>query len=116
MEYKLTTHYQHSKKEGDGKRRNKLLFFLNGILIFEQKVPFDETYDHGYQNRTYITDIYLLDGNIYQKRQYNPSGAWWRSRNFKEAKGKIREVKYPVSKKILSIFNIPKGMKIFESQ
>jgi len=100
MGYKFIYTYQHSKVCGDNKRRNFLLFFLNDVLILKQKMPFDETYDHGHQNRTWITDIYLLNGNIHQKRQA------------KENNGKLREVKYPISKKLLEQFNIPKDTKI----
>lgn len=111
MDYILTGKYQHSKQGNDGKKRNKMLYFLNGTLILEQKVPFDENYDSGYQLRTDIDDEYLLDGYLYQKRKYVPSGAWWRTWKYRE-EGKLREVKYPISKKILKPFNIPKGLKI----
>lgn len=110
-DYVLTYKYQHSKKCADGKRINKLLYFLNGVLILEQKMPFDDSWDNGYQIRTVIFDEFLLDGRLYQKRKYSNSGAWWRASKHKED-GKIREVKYPISKKILEQFNIPKGTRI----
>ena len=96
---------------------NEIINYLNqklsnDVLILKQKMPFDETYDHGHQNRTWITDIYLLNGNIHQKRQAKAGGAWWRSSNPKENNGKLREVKYPISKKLLEQFNIPKDTKI----
>jgi hypothetical protein len=108
MEYKLTSKYQHSKLHADGKRRNKLLYFLNDVLILEQKVPFDESYERGFQNRTSIYDEFLLNNNLFQKRKVAKERAWW----IQAVHGheyKIREVKFPVSKKILKQFNIPKG-------
>ena len=112
MDYIFTCAYQHSKVCSDNRKRNFLLFFLNDVLILKQKMPFDETYDGGHQNRTWITDIHLLNGYIHQKRQAKSGGAWWRSSNPKETDGKLREVKYPISKKILEQFNIPKDTKI----
>ena len=47
-EFKLTSKYQHSKRLPNGTRRSILLYFLNDILIFKQKVPFDETAEYGY--------------------------------------------------------------------
>lgn len=99
MEYRLTSKYQHSKRCSDNKRRNKILYFLNDIKIFEQRIPFDTEYELGFQNRTHISDVYLLDGNIYQKRQHVSDKS-------------IREVRYPVSKKTLGQFNIPQGTRI----
>lgn len=99
MEYKLTSKYQHSKKGKDGKNKNYLLYFLNDILIFKQKMPFDENYEKGWENRTRISDVYLLNSELHQTRQVIGSD-------------KIRNVKYPISKKLLSQFNIPTGLKI----
>jgi len=48
MNYKLTSKYQHAKVLPNGKRRSIRLYFLNGIQIFKQKVPFDETSEYGY--------------------------------------------------------------------
>ena len=107
MEYKLTKKYQHSKKCNDNRRRNFLIFFLNDIQIFKQKVPYDENFDHGCQNRTSFDNIYLLNGYINQKRQSDANVSC-----FGNEQGKMREVKYPVSKKILEQFNIPKDLKI----
>jgi hypothetical protein len=102
MDYKFTYAYQHSKVCGDNRKKNFLLFFLNDVLILKQKMPFNR----------WITDIHLLNGYIHQKRQAKSGGAWWRSSNPKETDGKLREVKYPISKKILEQFNIPKDTKI----
>lgn len=96
----LTSHYQHAKKGKDGKSRNYMIYFLNDVEILKQKVPFDETYDHGFQNRTHFKNTYLLNGKLYQTRS--------KSYSSEEA----REVCFPVSKKKLSQFDIPKDLKI----
>lgn len=111
MDYKLTCNVKHAKHCEDGKDRNILQYFLNNVLILEQKYPFDTDYDKGCEYRTDIRDEYLLNGKLYQTRQYNPSGVSWRSLKNKQ-KGKIRNVKYPISKKILDQFNIPKDYRI----
>jgi len=112
MEYKLTSTYQHSKKCKDGKRRNFLLFYLNGVLILKQKVPFNEQWDHGYQNQTSFDNIYLLNGRIHQTRTTRMPGAWWRGPGGEKKEDKTRDVKYPVSKAKLEQFNIPTDLKI----
>lgn len=113
MEYKLTCKLKHAKHCKDGKDRNILQYFLNNILILEQKYPFDDNYDNGYQYTTDIHDEYLLNGNLYQTRQYESSSVWWRRfHNKQQDKDKIRNVKYPISKKILEQFNIPKDYRI----
>lgn len=111
MEYKLTCNVKHAKHCKDGKDRNILQYFLNDILILEQKYPFDTNYDKGYQYTTDIRNEYLLNSNLYQTRQYEPSAAWWRCFH-KKQQGRIRNVKYPISKKILEQFNIPKDYRI----
>lgn len=101
MEYKLTSKYQHSKHLKNDTRRCILLYFLNNVLIFKQKMPFDENMEYGY-NKQHISEDYLLNGRIHQTR----------SRVY----GKnIRNVSYPVSKKILESFNIPIDLKIEKS-
>jgi len=111
MDYKLTCNVKHVKHCKDGKDRNILQYFLNGVLILEQKYPFDTDYDRGYDHRTDIRDEYLLNGKLYQTRQYKPSDIWWRCFKNKQ-EGKIRNVKYPISKKLLEQFNIPKDFRI----
>lgn len=85
MEYNLTTKYQHSKHLKNGTRRSILLYFLNNVLIFKQKMPFDENMEYGY-NKQHISDEYLLNGKIYQTRS-------------RELGVNVRNVSYPVSKK-----------------
>jgi len=72
------------------------LYFLNDILIFKQKSPFDETSEYGC-GKWHYSNEYLLNGKLYQTR-------------FDE--NKSRNVSYPVSQKNLTQFNIPKDLKI----
>jgi hypothetical protein len=116
MKHKLTMTYQHSDHCTDGKRRNHLLYFLDGVLLLKQKCPFDETMDHGYGSGTHIEDVYLYNGNIHQTRQYpGNSYTWWRASRSRD-KGKLRNVKYPVSKKILNELGVNRGDKILLSE
>jgi len=111
IEYKLTVHTQHSKKGRDGRRRNYWLYFLNDVLILKQKAPFDEKWDHGWQYQTARSACFLLNGNLYQTRTIKTPLAWWRGPGVDKTP-KIREVRYPISKKILEQFNIPPDTKI----
>ena len=95
MDFKFTAKYQHSQRLSNNKRRSLKLYFINGVLIFKQKVPFDENMEYGI-SKNGPKDEYLLNNNIYQKRG-------------------DRNVKYPVSKKKLEQFNIPKDLKILLS-
>mgnify|MGYP001587001692 CR=1 FL=1 len=99
MEYKLTLKAQHSKKCVDGKQRNFLLFFLNNVLILKQKIPYDESCEKGFDVKTSINNIYLLNNKLYQER-------------ISDTTKKKRIVKFPISKKKLEQFNIPKDLKI----
>lgn len=110
--YELTSHLKRSK-HCDGKFRNVLQYYLNGVLILEQKYPFDADFDYGYQFRTDIKDEYLLNGNLHQTRQYESSHYYWWRCSKQKKEGKVRHVKYPISKKVLSQFNIPKDVKIY---
>lgn len=98
MNFKLTSKYQHAQII-KGKKKNILSYFLNGKLIHKIRVPYDENYEYGVQNRTHIFDVFLLNGSIYQKRKH-------------QDKFKTRKVRYPVAKKNLEEFNIPKNLKI----
>ena len=99
MNFTLTTKYQHSKKCSDGKKRSFMLYFLNGVEILRQKIPFEKDYEFGYQNHTRFEDIYFLNGKIHQTRKKFDKPA--------------RNVHYPVSKKKLQQFDIPVGLAIF---
>ena len=102
MELILTSNRQYSYHDNDGCDRNYLTFYLNGKSILKQKIPFDTNWKYGFDRRTLIYDVHLLNGKIYQKRCKNSSN--------------IRDVSYPISKKILAEFNIPKDIKIIESK
>jgi hypothetical protein len=107
MELKLTKKAQYSHKDGDGRKRNHLLYFLNGELIFKQKIPFDTNWEKGFDRRTMIYDDYILNGKIYQKRQ-----KWLGCGHPDNDKMEVREVSFPLSKEILKQFNIPENVKI----
>lgn len=106
MEYKLTKKFQHAKVLANGRRRSLLLYFLNNILLFTQKVPFDETGEPGTGKWMY-TNEYLFNGRIHQtrsNRKYNISKNDWDI--------KSRDVTYPVSKKRLKELEVPIDLKI----
>jgi hypothetical protein len=71
MNYILTNHRQYSKKCKDGKHRNYSIYFLNGIQILKQKIPFDTNWDRGFDRRTGIYDEYILNGKMYLKTLEN---------------------------------------------
>jgi len=96
---KLTSKAQFSKTGKDGKQRNFLSYFLDGVLIFKQKISFNEKMEHGFDRRTRIYDDYLLNGKIHQTRMNIDTR-------------KVREVYFPVSKEILKKLNVPKDLKI----
>lgn len=115
MGHKLTMTTQHSKRCTDGKRRNFYIYFIDGVEILRHKAPYDDSMDHGYQYGTHVDDVYLYKGNIHQTRRYSGNGyAWWRSSKVK-GEGKVRNVKFPVSKKMLMELGVNKGDKILLS-
>ena len=102
---KLTATFQYSKTCKDKKQRNFVIFFLNDVQILKQKIPFDESYEHGFDRRTSFDNVYLLNNKLYQTRSiWNGCGSGDNT--------KSRDVYFPVSKKILEQFNIPKDIKI----
>jgi len=107
MDYILTSKYQHSKHCRDGKRRNYMLYFLNGVQILKQKKPFNNDYEKGLDGCCIFQDEYILNGKLYQTRYSDSDQPENLSR-----KTVPRYVSYPLSKKILEQFNIPKGIKI----
>lgn len=107
MDLKLTSKRQYSHHDKDGCDRNYLSIYLNDILILKQKIPFDTTWDLGFDRRTSIYDIYLLDGKIYQKRCKN-----FGCSHPDNIKSEVRNVCYPISKNKLAQFNIPKNHRI----
>jgi hypothetical protein len=107
MDFKLTKKYQFSKRSKlDGKSRNYLTYFLNGIEILKQKVPFDESLERGFDRRTAIRNEYIMNGKMYQTRI---SDVWCGKDN---SKNKTREVYFPISKKRLSEMGVPLNLKI----
>lgn len=104
MNFKLTKHYQYSKHCKDGKDRNFIIYFLNGIEIFKQKIPFNSNYEHGFDRMIGITDEYILNSKIYQTR-YKHEGCGSEPKN-------IRNVSFPLSKKRLNELNVPNDIKI----
>jgi hypothetical protein len=107
MEYKLTTHRQYSKKCADGRTRNFLIYFLNGVEIFKHKIPFDTNYDAGHDRHTAIYNDYLYNGRIYQTRTSDVFCGG-------STTGKTRLVSFPVSRKKLLELGVPNNMKIVE--
>lgn len=93
----LTSKAQLNRRGKDGKNRSHMLFFLNGVLILKQKLPYDTDYRINYQHQTSFKNVYLLNDNLYQTR-------------VKE--GKKREVHYPLSKELMKYFNVAKDLKI----
>lgn len=95
MEYKLTQKLSLNKRGKDGKSRSYLIYFLNGIEILKQKLPYEEDFDYGYQHRTGIDDVYLLNSKLHQNRTKFD---------------KSRIVKFPVSKN--KLVGVPNDIKI----
>lgn len=89
----LTRKLSNSCHCSDGKRRNKLRYFLDGVLILEQKIPFETDIDYGFDRITNIIDEYLYNGKIYQTRIKNE---------------KVRYVSFPIRKTV----TLPKNIKI----
>lgn len=112
MDYTLTKKYQFSKHCKDGKDRNYLLYFLNNVQIFRQKVPYDEKCEHGFDATTSIYGEYIHNGYLYQLRQKdlgmeplpNPLGVGVYHR---EQKWEIRSVKFPLSEAKLKTLRVP---------
>lgn len=98
MEFKITTKYQHGIKSKNGRRINYRLLFLNNVLIYRQRVPFDETMEHGFQGKYFFKNEYILNGNLYQTRENH--------------KQKGRSIYFPLSKKILKELGVPNDLKI----
>ena len=108
MEYTLTKKYQYSHHDKDGADRNYILYFLNNILILKQKIPFDPRWDKGFDRRTSIYDEYILNGKIYQKRN-----RYYGCSDPDNNRIEVRDVSFPLSKKLLKQFNIPEDLKIY---
>lgn len=107
MEFKLTEKCQNAKRSPDGKSRNWMIFFVNGVQVFKQKRPFNEHAERGFDGKWSYENIYLLNGYIYQTRfgrAYDKELGWIRVNE--------RHVKYPLSKKKLVELGVPADLKI----
>lgn len=99
--FKLTKTHTHSRHDKDGKRRSYILYFLNDVLILKQKHPFDPKRERGYDSKSWINEVYLYNGCIYQVRTHYETR-------------KARQVRFPVSKKKLIELSVPADVKIYE--
>lgn len=107
MEFKLTSNRKYSNHDKDGCDRNYLSFYLNDVLILKQKIPFDTNWEIGFDRRTSIYDVYLFNGKLYQKRRKN-----FGCSHPDNDKSEVREVSYPISKRVLEQFDIPKDFRV----
>jgi hypothetical protein len=105
MEFNLTCKAQLSKKCKDGKYRNYLLYFLNGVQILKQKIPFNTRYDRGHDRHTAIYDEYLLGGRLHQTRTADVFCGT-------KVTGRTRRVSFPVSKVKLQQLQVPDDLII----
>lgn len=104
MKYDFTVNYSFNKKQPNGKSRSKITYYVNGVQLFQQKIPFDSSYEHGYGNRTSIYNEYILGNNIYQNRsRYMGCGS---------TKEKERNVKFCLSKDKIERLGIPSNFKL----
>jgi len=106
MEFIGTTKYQHAAVLRNNTRRSIMLYFVNGIQIFKEKIPFDENYEQG-TGKWVFTNVYLLNGKLYQTRS---NDRWCNHTSTYIIKS--RDVKFPLSKRILEQVNIPVDLKI----
>jgi len=105
MEFVLTSNIQKGRKCSDGKSRTLITYYVNGVEILTQKVPYDEEYDFGFCHRIGIYDVYVLGNNIYQKRQ--KIGC-----TLPDEEIPVRDVKFPLSKKVLEDIGLPPDFKL----
>ncbi|MFA5366304.1 MAG: hypothetical protein WC333_00075 [Dehalococcoidia bacterium] len=103
--FKLTRKHQFSKRCKDGHSRNFLLYFLNGVQILKQKIPYNEDYEQGFDRNTAIYEEYLLNGRLHQTRTADVHCGMKKT-------GKTRHVSFPVSKRVLEQLQVPDGLKI----
>lgn len=99
MMFKLKSKSQINKHCKDGKDRSYLCYFLNDVKILQQKLPFNENFEDGFNHRTSIYDEYILNGKMYQTR-------------YDDDTKKERHVSYPLSKIKLKELGVPNDFKI----
>lgn len=86
-DYNLTYKFKHTSK------RDYVVYYLNGIKIFEHKMPFDVCIRYNLHRSYDLEDKYILNNTLYRIKNDN-----------------VR--KSPLSRNILAQFNIPKDLKI----
>jgi hypothetical protein len=104
MKYDLTCKVSYNEKDAGGKSNSHVRYFLNGEFIFQQKLPYDDNYCIGHDNRTAIFNERIIGNNLHQTRQSDVSCG--------SKGGKVREVKFPLSKSKMAQFNVPKEFVI----
>jgi len=97
--FKLESNAQINKHCKDGKDRSYLQYYLNNVKILQQKLPFNEHYENGYNHKTSISDEYILNGKMYQTR-------------YDTVTDKERHVSFPLSKIKLKELGVPNDFKI----
>jgi hypothetical protein len=115
MKHILTRHTQINKKCKDGKSRSYILWFVNNVLILKQKFPYDEKWEKGFDHKTSIYDVYVLNGKIHQTRKTYKGYKW--NEELKKSiliESKERIVSFPLSKKKLNQLGILPDVKITE--
>jgi len=108
MEFEITEKYLHSKLGKDKKRRNWMVFFLNGVELFRQKCPFNEFACHGWQGKWRYENIYIHNGKLFQTRY----GTTFSKITGERIRVNERHVKYPLSKTKLLELGVPFDLKI----
>lgn len=86
----------------DGKRRNYIIYTLNGELLMKQKYQFDEKAERGFDICLHIKDDYLLNGRIHQTRINGNTN-------------EVRKVSFPVSQTVLKKYHLKKDEVVFLS-
>ena len=99
MMFKLESKAQINKHCKDGKDRSFMIYFLNDVKILQQKLPFNENFEEGFNCKTDISDEYILNGKMYQTR-------------FDTVTEKERHVSFPLSKIKLKELGVPNNFKI----
>lgn len=88
----LTSKFVHSRKCKDGKNRNFMVYFLNGVEILKLKVPFQENWEFGFQDCHTTFENERIEGNRLHMTKTNHG-----------TNNKVRQVSYPISKKKLEL-------------
>lgn len=106
MEFKLTSKYCHAKRSKKGTCRSWKLYFLNGIELFRQRVPYDENNEYG-AGKWHYENQFILNGRLHQTRydtKYVCEHGYVRVGE--------RKVTYPLSKKKLIEMGVSMDQKI----